>query len=96
MDGIFTREIYKEALRNGVTEQDFRDNLDEYSPTNNLEGLSTEMDIDIVLGVQDRVVPYRDGKLLVREMKKRGLKPRVKHNILYDHSLTITRFRNGN
>jgi len=105
-EGRFTSRIYEDSLKNGtVTEQDWIDNLDEYSPINNLNKLSETMEIDITLGRFDDVVPYRYGRELVMGLRERGLEPNVNEvNILghsftpniWGHGVTITKFRNKN
>lgn len=92
-DGIATKSLFERSRELGYSLSDFRDQLDEYSPINNLDNLSEVGRILLYLGFWDQMIPYQDGARLVRSMRDLGLTPQITKRYFYGHGLTITRFR---
>ena len=72
-ESIATRRI---AENSRETLDDYREALDDFSPIRNLDNLGANS-LEVYLGKCDKMIPYKRGKELVDEMKKRELNPRT-------------------
>ncbi len=90
---LATKPIYEESIRKGYTFSDFKNQLDDFSPINNLDNLDSSTQISLHLGVWDRMIPYVQGKLLADKLKSTGLKPQVRTRYFFGHTFTILSYR---
>jgi len=72
-ESIATRRI---AENSRETLDDYREALDDFSPIRNLDNLEANS-LEVYLGKCDKMIPYKRGKELVDEMKKKELNPRT-------------------
>ena len=87
-ESISTRKI---AENSGITLEDYREALDDFSPARNLENLKANS-IEVYLGKFDRLIPYQRGKELVDKIEEKGLNPRTTIFPASGHCETILRF----
>ena len=87
-ESIATRRI---AENSGRILDDYQKALDEFSPIRNLDNLKANS-LEIYLGQYDKMIPYKRGKELVNEMKKRELNPKTVIFSMSGHCETIFHF----
>lgn len=80
-DGVRTRQMRDELERRGVTLEELESLWAPLSPENNIVGLRGK-DVHVVISKDDKVVPYKQAKVLIRQLKKSGAKVQVQE---YDH-----------
>ena len=90
-DGIGTKEVIKQAKKDGRTLEDFETVLSTWSPMNNLNNITGE--IEVHLGYWDKVIPYSNGVNLVERLRQAGKNLTVNTHPLFGHGSTIVRFK---
>jgi len=89
--GTRTRDIEEDFVKRKISLKNLKKIWKNLAPENNLNNLHNK-EILIYISQSDIVVPYKNGKKLIYEMKKKKLKPIVKENKYLGHYLTIVKF----
>ncbi len=89
--GIGTVRLRKQIKKHGIDLDALEKDWKALAPMNNIEGLKGK-EIEVHVSRADEIIPYRNGYHLVKDMQKRGLRPRVFRNKDLGHYLTVSKF----
>ena len=84
-------EFRKFFQKNKIELKELKKYLDPISPKNNISGLRGK-EIKIYLSKADELIPYKQGKELIENLKNKKIDVYVKDNIFFGHYVTIFAF----
>ncbi len=89
--GVGTRKLRNQIAKHHINLKELEKDWQDLDPKNNINGLAGK-EIEVYLSKADKIIPYKNGSYLVKDIKNIGISPVVIKNKSLGHYFTLLKF----